>query len=135
MKVALGQRKHIEIFGTDYPTPDGTCVRDYIHVSDLAEAHLLALDALRQSGRLIYNLGNGKGFSVREVVEGVRRVTGHAIPVIESPRREGDPSVLIASSGKIQRELNWKPKFPDLDAILKSAWVWHKNFPDGYGGN
>jgi UDP-glucose 4-epimerase len=135
MKVALGQRKHIEIFGTDYPTPDGTCVRDYIHVSDLAEAHLLALDALRQSGRLIYNLGNGKGFSVREVVEGVRRVTGHAIPVIESPRREGDPAVLIASSGKIQRELNWKPKFPDLDAILKSAWVWHKNFPDGYGGN
>ncbi len=135
MKVALGQKKHIEIFGTDYPTPDGTCVRDYIHVSDLAAAHLLALDALERSGRLIYNLGNGQGFSVREVVEGVRRVTGRPIPVVESPRREGDPAVLIASSEKIRRELNWKPHFPDLEAILKSAWQWHKNFPDGYGGN
>jgi UDP-glucose 4-epimerase len=135
MKVALGQQKQIEIFGTDYPTPDGTCVRDYIHVSDLAAAHLLALDALQRYGRLIYNLGNGQGFSVREVVEGVRRVTGHAIPLVESPRREGDPAVLIASSDKIHRELNWKPKFPDLDTILKSAWVWHKNFPNGYAEN
>ena len=134
MKVALGQEKRVEIFGTDYPTPDGTCVRDYIHVSDLAAAHLLALDALERAGRLIYNLGNGHGFSVREVIEGVRRVTGHAIPVVESPRREGDPAVLIASSEKIRRELNWKPKFPELDDILKSAWVWHKNFPDGYTG-
>jgi len=135
MKVALGQQKHIEIFGTDYPTPDGTCVRDYIHVSDLAAAHLLALDALERSGRLIYNLGNGQGFSVREVIEGVRRVTGQPIPVVESPRREGDPAVLIASSEKIRRELNWKPRFAELDAVLKSAWLWHKNFPDGYTGN
>jgi len=135
MKVALGQQKHIEIFGTDYPTPDGTCVRDYIHVSDLAAAHLLALNALERSGRLIYNLGNGQGFSVREVIEGVRRVTGQPIPVVESPRREGDPAVLIASSEKIRRELNWKPRFAELDAVLKSAWLWHKNFPDGYTGN
>jgi UDP-glucose 4-epimerase len=132
MNVALGRQKHIEIFGTDYATPDGTCVRDYIHVSDLAAAHLLALDALDRSGRLIYNLGNGQGFSVREVIEGVRRVTGQPVPVVESPRRAGDPAVLIASSEKIKRELNWKPNFPELDAILKSAWQWHKNFPDGY---
>lgn len=132
MNVALGRQKHVEIFGTDYPTPDGTCVRDYIHVSDLAEAHLLALNALDRSGQLIYNIGNGHGFSVREVVDSVRRVTGHAIPVIESPRREGDPAVLIASSEKIRRELNWQPRFPQLEAILKSAWTWHKNFPNGY---
>jgi len=132
MNVALGRQKHIEIFGTDYPTPDGTCVRDYIHVSDLAEAHLLALDALQHSGQLIYNIGNGQGFSVRQVIEGVRGVTGHTVPVVESPRRPGDPAVLIASSEKIRKELNWKPKFADLDAILKSAWEWHKNFPDGY---
>jgi UDP-glucose 4-epimerase len=135
MNVALGRQKHIEIFGTDYPTLDGTCVRDYIHVSDLAAAHLLALDALDRSGRLIYNLGNGQGFTVREVIEGVRRVSGAGIPVVESPRRAGDPAVLIASSEKIRRELNWKPKIPDLDSILKSAWTWHKNFPDGYAGS
>jgi len=132
MSVALGRQKHSEIFGTDYPTPDGTCVRDYIHVSDLAEAHLLALHALENSGRLIYNLGNGKGFSVREVIEGVRRVTGCPIPVKESPRRPGDPAVLIASSEKIRRELKWAPKFRELDAILESAWEWHRRFPDGY---
>jgi UDP-glucose 4-epimerase len=134
MKVALGKDKHVEIFGTDYPTRDGTCVRDYVHVVDLATAHLLALDALDRDGRLIYNLGNGQGFTVREVIEGVRRVTGREIPVIESPRREGDPAVLIASSEKIQRELNWKPKFHELDAVLGSAWLWHKNHPDGYAG-
>jgi UDP-glucose 4-epimerase len=132
MNVALGKEKAIEIFGTDYPTPDGTCVRDYIHVSDLAEAHILALDALGRSQRLIYNLGNGQGFSVRAVIEGARRVTGHAIPVVESGRRPGDPAVLIASSEKIRRELGWKPKFPELEAILESAWMWHKNFPNGY---
>jgi UDP-glucose 4-epimerase len=132
MNVALGKEKAIEIFGTDYPTPDGTCVRDYIHVSDLADAHILALDALERSERLIYNLGNGQGFSVKEVIEGARRVTGHAIPVVESGRRPGDPAVLIASSEKIRRELGWKPKFPELEAILESAWVWHKNFPNGY---
>jgi len=135
MLVALGRQPHSEIFGTDYPTPDGTCVRDYIHVSDLAEAHVLALHALDGADRLIYNLGNGTGFSVREVVEGVRRVTGHAVPVKESPRRPGDPAVLIASSDKIRRELNWAPKFADLDSILKSAWEWHRNFPDGYTNN
>jgi UDP-glucose 4-epimerase len=135
MKVALGKDKHVEIFGTDYPTRDGTCVRDYVHVVDLATAHLLALDALDRDGRLIYNLGNGQGFTVREVIEGVRRVTGREIPVIESPRREGDPAVLIASSNKIQRELNWKPKFHELDAVLGSAWLWHKNHPDGYAGS
>jgi UDP-glucose 4-epimerase len=132
MFVALGRKSHSEIFGTDYPTPDGTCVRDYIHVSDLAEAHLLALAALESADRLIYNLGNGKGFSVREVVEGVRRVTGRAIPIRELPRRPGDPAVLIASSEKIRRQLCWAPKFPDLDSILRSAWEWHRHFPDGY---
>jgi UDP-glucose 4-epimerase len=132
MNVALGKQKHIEIFGTDYPTPDGTCVRDYVHVSDLSAAHLLALDALDRSGRLIYNLGNGHGFTVREVIAGVCRVTGRAIPVVESSRRDGDPAVLIASSEKIRKELNWKPKFTELDAILASAWQWHKKFPDGY---
>jgi len=135
MNVALGRQKHIEIFGTDYPTPDGTCVRDYVHVSDLAAAHLLALDALDGTGRLIYNLGNGQGFTVKEVIDGVRRVTRRTIPVVESPRREGDPAVLIASSEKIQRELNWKPKFQELDEILSSAWTWHQNFPDGYLGS
>jgi UDP-glucose 4-epimerase len=132
MNVALGRQKHAEIFGTDYPTPDGTCVRDYIHVSDLAGAHLLALAALDRSGQLIYNLGNGQGFSVREVIEGVRRVTGRDIPVVESPRRPGDPAILIASSERIRKELNWTPQFPELDAILASAWTWHKNFPNGY---
>jgi UDP-glucose 4-epimerase len=134
MNVALGREKHIQIFGTDYPTKDGTCVRDYVHVGDLAAAHLLALEALGNQGRLIYNLGNGQGFSVREVIEGVRRVTGHEIPVVESPRRPGDPAVLIASSEKIKRELHWKPEYSELEAILKSAWQWHKNFPLGYQG-
>jgi len=132
LSVALGRQKHIEIFGTEYPTPDGTCVRDYIHVSDLAEAHLLALGALERSGRLIYNLGNGQGFSVREVIDEARRVTGRPIAVVESPRRAGDPAVLIASSEKIRRELRWQPRFPKLGDILKSAWEWHRNFPEGY---
>jgi UDP-glucose 4-epimerase len=132
LAVASGRQKHIEIFGTDYPTPDGTCVRDYIHISDLAEAHLLALDALNASGRLIYNLGNGQGFSVREVIEGARRVTGRPIAVVESPRRPGDPAILIASSEKIRGELHWQPKVPKLEDILKTAWEWHNNFPNGY---
>jgi UDP-glucose 4-epimerase len=135
LNVALGRQKQIEIFGTDYPTADGTCVRDYIHVGDLADAHLLALQALEHSSRLIYNLGNGQGFSVREVVESARRVTGLAIPVVESPRREGDPAVLIASAEKMRRDLNWQPQFPKLEDILKSAWEWHRNFPNGYGRN
>ncbi|HVJ08095.1 MAG TPA: UDP-glucose 4-epimerase GalE [Acidisarcina sp.] len=126
LDVALGRRKNIKIFGTDYPTHDGTCIRDYIHVSDLAQAHLLAFEALSQRDKLIYNLGNGVGFTVREVVESARRVTGHAIPVEEQPRRAGDPAVLIASSEKIGNELGWKPQFTQLDDIISSAWEWHK---------
>jgi len=134
LQVALGRAEHVNIFGTDYPTPDGTCVRDYIHVCDLARAHLLALQALEKSSPLIYNLGNGRGFSVREVVEVARTVTGHPVPVIESPRRAGDPAVLIASSKKIRRELGWQPRFPDLKSIVESAWQWHRKHPDGYPG-
>ena len=132
LQVALGRVQHVNVFGTDYATPDGTCVRDYIHVSDLACAHLLALQALEKASLLIYNLGNGQGFSVREVVEVVRKVTGHPIPVIESPRRAGDPAVLIASSEKIRRDLGWQPRFPDLKTIVESAWQWHRIHPDGY---
>jgi UDP-glucose 4-epimerase len=136
LEVALGRAQHVNIFGTDYPTPDGTCVRDYIHVSDLARAHLLALHALEKTAGesipLIYNLGNGQGFSVREVVEVARAVTGHPVPAIESPRRPGDPAVLIASSEKIRRELGWQPKFADLKTIVESAWQWHRAYPDGY---
>jgi UDP-glucose 4-epimerase len=126
LDVALGRRQNIKIFGQDYPTPDGTCVRDYIHVQDLAEAHLLAFEGLDVNPRMIYNLGNGVGFSVREVVESVRRVTGHAIPVEELPRRPGDPAVLIAGSAKIESELGWKPKYVQLDDIVRSAWEWHQ---------
>lgn len=126
LDVALGRRKSIRIFGTDYPTPDGTCIRDYIHVRDLADAHLLALAALDRESRMIYNLGNGRGFSVREVIDSVRRVTGHAIPVEECPPRPGDPAVLVASSEKIARELGWKPRFTNLDEIVADAWRWHQ---------
>ena len=137
LAVALGRAQHVNIFGADYPTPDGTCVRDYVHVSDLARAHLLALDALENRKPLIckpliYNLGSGQGFSVRQVVDVARAVTGHPIPVIESPRRAGDPAVLVASSNKIRRELGWQPKFPDLKTIVESAWQWHRTHPDGY---
>jgi UDP-glucose 4-epimerase len=126
LDVALGRRKSIKIFGQDYPTPDGTCIRDYIHVQDLAEAHLLAFQALEQRDRMIYNLGNGHGFTVRQVVESARRVTGHPIPVEEVPRRPGDPAVLIAGSAKIEHELGWKPKYTQLDDIMRSAWEWHQ---------
>jgi UDP-glucose 4-epimerase len=126
LDVALGRRQSIKIFGDDYPTPDGTCIRDYIHVSDLADAHLLALDALNSHDRLIFNLGNGKGFSVREVIESARRVTGHPIPAEVCPRRAGDPAFLIASSEKAIRELGWKPKYTQLDEIVRTAWVWHQ---------
>ncbi len=133
LQVALGQRDHIAIYGTDYPTPDGTCVRDYVHVSDLASAHVLVLNALRQNDKLIFNLGNGRGFSVREVIEVARRVTGHPIPVKEVPRRAGDPAVLVASSDKIKRELQWQPQFSSLEAIVQSAWDWRRAHLDGYG--
>ena len=124
LQAAAGQGESISIFGTDYPTPDGTCVRDYIHVSDLAQAHVLALHALERSDRLIYNLGNGRGFSVREVIDSTRRVTGLPVPVVEAARRPGDPAVLVASSEKIRRELGWVPQYSDLDAIIGSAWEW-----------
>ena len=132
LQVALGKRSNISIFGTDYPTPDGTCVRDYIHVLDLAQAHLLALQALQNRDVLVYNLGNGVGFSVRQVVEAARRVTGHAIPVVESPRRSGDPAVLVAGSQKIVTELDWLPGFPQPEAIIASAWEWFRSHPNGY---
>lgn len=125
LQAAAGKRPHISIFGTDYPTKDGTCVRDYIHVLDLAEAHLLALEALERSDKLIYNLGNGQGFSVREVIEAAGRVTGKKIPVLEAARRSGDPAVLIASSQKIQQELYWKPKHAELERIIESAWKFY----------
>jgi UDP-glucose 4-epimerase len=127
LDVALGRRANIKIFGKDYPTKDGTCVRDYIHVRDLAEAHLLALGALSESrSKLIYNIGNGQGFTVLEVIDSVRRVTGKPITVEECPRRPGDPAVLVASSEKIKAELGWKPKFAQLDQIVASAWEWHQ---------
>jgi UDP-glucose 4-epimerase len=126
LDVALGRRENIKIFGRDYPTKDGTCVRDYIHVRDLAEAHVLALRALEEKSRMIYNIGNGQGFSVLEVIESVKRVTGRPVPVEECERRAGDPAVLVASSEKIKAELGWKPKFAELDAIVASAWEWHQ---------
>jgi UDP-glucose 4-epimerase len=132
LQVALGKREHISIFGTDYPTPDGTCVRDYVHVSDLASAHILVLEALRQRDKLIYNLGTGRGFSVREVVETVRRVTGHPIPAREVARRPGDPAVLVAGSDSIKRDLRWQPQFPELESIVRSAWEWRQKHPEGY---
>lgn len=130
LDVALGRRQSIRIYGDDYPTPDGTCIRDYIHVSDLADAHLQALKALESDiaakTRLIFNLGNGHGFSVREVIESARRITGHAIPAETHPRRFGDPAVLVAGSEKAIRELGWKPRYTKLDDIIRTAWIWHQ---------
>jgi UDP-glucose 4-epimerase len=127
LDVALGRRTSIRIYGDDYPTKDGTCVRDYIHVSDLADAHLLALAALDDRNEpLVCNLGNGQGFSVKEVIESARRVTGHAIPAEIFPRRPGDPAVLVASSVKAMRELKWKPRYANLDDIVRTAWTWHQ---------
>jgi len=127
LDVALGRRANIKVFGRDYPTKDGTCVRDYIHVRDLAEAHLLALAALSEArSRLIYNIGNGQGFTVLEVIDSVRRVTGRPIAIEEHNRRPGDPAVLVASSEKIKSELGWKPQFAELDQIIASAWQWHQ---------
>ncbi len=135
LKTALGVREHIQLYGTDYPTPDGTCIRDYIHVADLSQAHLLALEALAGGKEsTIYNLGNGQGYSNKEVIETARRVTGKEIKVIDAPRRPGDPAVLVASSAKIQAELGWKPKYPELDRIIATAWRWHQRHPNGYNG-
>lgn len=133
LRVALGQSDAIQIFGTDYPTPDGTCIRDYVHIADLADAHILALDGLGERDSLIYNLGSGRGYSVREVIETARQVTGHLIPAIERPRRPGDSARLVASSEKIKRELGWRPQHDNLDEIISSVWEWHKSHPRGYG--
>ena len=133
LQAAAGKRGHVEIYGDDYPTQDGTCIRDYIHVIDLARAHILALDVLNERSA-IYNLGcGGDGYSVREVIETARRVTGKEIPVRVGPRRPGDPAVLIASSDKIKSELGWHPEFQDLSVIVESAWRWILAHPDGYG--
>lgn len=131
LQVALGQREKIVIFGDDYDTPDGTCVRDYIHVLDLAQAHILALRALEEGSRT-YNLGNGRGFSVLEVVETAREVTGHSIPAEVGARRPGDPATLIADSEQIKEELGWEPQYPELRQIIESAWAWHQKHPGGY---
>lgn len=130
LKVALGQKPHVEIFGTDYETSDGTCIRDYIHIVDLARAHILALGAAKSE---FYNLGTGGGSSVREVIDACREITGEKIDTVERPRRPGDPPRLIASSDKIKNELGWQPQFQSLDAIIESAWKWHQEFPRGYG--
>lgn len=132
LRVPLGERESAQIYGTDYPTPDGTCIRDYIHISDLVSAHLLALDGLNERNKLIYNLGSGNGYSVREVIETARQVTGHPIPVEELSRRPGDSARLVASSDKIKKELGWKPQHDDLTEIIASAWDWHKSHPKGY---
>jgi UDP-glucose 4-epimerase len=132
LRVPLGRREAAQIYGTDYPTPDGTCIRDYIHIADLVSAHLLALEGLGERDRLIYNLGSGNGYSVREVIETARQVTGHPIPVQELPRRTGDSARLVASSEKIKRELGWKPEHDNLHEIISSAWEWHQSHPNGY---
>jgi UDP-glucose 4-epimerase len=132
LQIALGQAESATIFGTDYPTPDGTCIRDYIHIADLVSAHLLALNGLEKHDRLVYNLGSGHGFSVREVIEAARKVTGHAIPAVESPRRPGDSARLVASPEKIVSELGWKPERTNLQEIISSAWEWHQSYPTGY---
>ena len=127
LEVAAGRRENIKIFGTNYPTPDGTCIRDYIHVSDLSGAHLLALNSLLSGGdSAVYNLGNNRGYSVREVIELSRKVTGKPIPAIEADKRPGDPAILIASSDKIKKNLGWKPEYEDLETIIKTAWEWHQ---------
>lgn len=133
MQVLLGKRESVSIFGVDYPTPDGTCIRDYIHVTDLASAHILALDALENGKESsVYNLGNGNGFSVKEIIDTVEKVTGKKVPRVEAERRPGDPAVLIASSQKIMKELGWKPKFNRIEQIIETAWRWHESHPNGF---
>jgi UDP-glucose 4-epimerase len=127
LQVATGERQAIQIFGADYPTPDGTCVRDYVHVRDLTQAHLLALEyLLKDGGSAVYNLGNNKGYSVREVIEAARRITMHLIPAFTAERRAGDPAFLVADSGKIRRELGWQPRHEKLETIIETAWAWHQ---------
>jgi UDP-glucose 4-epimerase len=129
LKVALGQTSECEIYGTDYPTPDGTCIRDYIHIVDLAQAHILAMQPGKQG---FYNLGNGEGYSVREVIRMCEKISGKKIPAVEKPRRPGDPPRLVASAEKAFNELGWKPKYPKLEQIVSTAWEWHKAHPNGY---
>ncbi len=133
LQVPLGKREYISIFGDDYDTHDGTCIRDYIHVTDLADAHILALEKLHRVGKsAIYNLGNGKGFSVKEMIETARSVTGHPIPIKLDKRRAGDPAKLVASSQRAMKELEWKPRFVSVEDIIRSAWIWHENKPNGF---
>ena len=132
LQVALGQREAIQIYGADYDTPDGTCIRDYVHVLDLARAHILALEALDEGPSRVYNLGSGNGYSVREVIDAARKVTGHPIPAMQAPRRPGDLPVLIADSAEIQRELGWTTHFNSLELIIETAWNWHRHHPNGY---
>jgi UDP-glucose-4-epimerase GalE len=133
LQVALGKRSHVEVYGTDYPTPDGTCVRDYIHVDDLAAAHLLALERIEPGRGVQYNVGIGKAYSVREVIRTCEEVTGQRIAVKEGPRRPGDPPALVAASDKVRRELGWVPKYAELRPIVETAWNWHRTHPGGYG--
>jgi UDP-glucose 4-epimerase len=132
LQVALGQRESVTVFGTDYDTPDGTAVRDYIHIFDLASAHILAFEALADGPSRRYNLGNGTGYSVEQIIEVARKVTGHPIPVTYGPRRAGDLAVLIADSTRIKAELGWAPEFAQLGQIIQTAWEWHRNHPHGY---
>jgi len=134
IQAALGKRSQVNIYGTDYPTPDGTCIRDYIHVDDLCRAHLLALARLDDHRELVYNLGNGAGYSVRQVVEAVRQVCGRTFKVVESPRRAGDPPVLTADAGRAKAELGWQPERPAIEQIVESAWRWHSRNPNGFSG-
>jgi len=134
LDAALGKREDIKVFGTDWPTPDGTCIRDYVHVTDLAEAHFLALEALESGGpSTVYNMGNGSGYSVKEVISAAEDVTGRKVNAVPAPRRPGDPARLVASSEKIKRELGWEPRYRDLRTIIETAWKWHSSHPNGFG--
>jgi UDP-glucose 4-epimerase len=133
LQVPLGRRAHVRIFGADYDTPDGTCIRDFVHVCDLCEAHVLSLAAVEAGAVKVYNLGNGQGFSVRRVIEACREVTGHEIPAEPAARRPGDPARLVASSRRAREDLGWQPARPDLETIVADAWKWHRAHPDGYG--
>lgn len=132
LQVPLGQREKVMIYGDDYPTPDGSCIRDYVHVVDLAQAHILAMQAIGEIGSRKYNLGSGSGFSVKQVIDAARQVTGHPIPADVGPRRAGDPAILIASAEKIRDELGWQLQYPDITDIVQTAWDWHKSHPNGY---
>ncbi len=132
VQTAMGKLSEIKIYGTDYPTPDGTCIRDYIHIDDLCRAHLLALKKLKSENELVYNLGNGNGYSVRQVIEAVKGVSGKNFKMVESGCREGDPAVLVSDAGKAGKELGWKPELPELERMVETAWKWHNQHPDGY---